>query len=694
MKYTILIFTIMLFLGGISKISYAQCPIGQVEVSFQIITDDYAMEGYWELVPVGNVCGVGTITSGGNTVQLNCTSGGTPITSSIGNGYNDNTTVNVPFTCLTQGGQYDIKYIDDYGDGGFIFRVKVNGYIIKQFTGSGSTHTFTFTANEPPNFDIASSKYDNTTLLQKNYVINGTPLNLKLKAFNWGKQTISSMKFNYQVNAGSIVNNTITGLSLLNYSDTILTSTMPFSSTTNGNYTIKMWYSDFNGSNVDSIHSNDTTTKFVTVGNDIPNIISSYIGYFVKDTTIVNSANQVSTPTDIDFHPNLSRNEMWVLNRNTEAIGGTSVIVSNTGTATQTSVYKEDGNNWHFMSLPTAMAFGENENFGTSPGVFDANHNGGTPFTGPSLWTSDLAIYGGPASGNGDHLDMLHESPYSQGIAWDNENVYWVFDGYNNDIVRYDFAQDHEPGQDYHGDAIIRRYADFAVAKDPNDMIPSHVVLDKEKKWLYIVDHGNKRVMRINIQTGIVGGIPIWGPHETTHEYSMVTGYTYETVVSAGLDKPCGIDVIDKRMIVTDYATNQVIFYDITTMPAVELYRVTVPNTNGIMGIKIGPDGKLYMTDYGNNRVIKIEPTTPNALNEIEENSTITVTPNPSSDIVNIQHSTNVSINKIILSDINGRILNTYLSVDKINITNLAAGQYMLTVQTSNRTKIFKILKK
>jgi len=97
---------------------------------------------------------------------------------------------------------------------------------------------------------------------------------------------------------------------------------------------------------------------------------------------------------------------------------------------------------------------------------------------------------------------MLHVSPDSQGIAAEKDNVFWVFDGYTNDLVRYDFADDHGPGNSYHGDAIVRRYSDDAVAKDPNNEIVSHLILDDNSQWLYVVDHGNQRVIRVDITTG------------------------------------------------------------------------------------------------------------------------------------------------------------------------------------------------
>ena len=108
MKKLLLLSFALIFTVVISK---AQCPIGQVPVTLEISTDNYGEEGYWELVPAGNACGIGTIISGGNTAQLNCNSAGTPATSTTGNGYANNSIISVPYTCLTSGASYSIKYI-------------------------------------------------------------------------------------------------------------------------------------------------------------------------------------------------------------------------------------------------------------------------------------------------------------------------------------------------------------------------------------------------------------------------------------------------------------------------------------------------------------------------------------------------------------------------------------------------------
>ena len=95
-----------------------------------------------------------------------------------------------------------------------------------------------------------------------------------------------------------------------------------------------------------------------------------------------------------------------------------------------------------------------------------------------------------------------------QGIAHEAASVYWVTDGFNGDVTRNDFQDDHGPGNDDHTDAIIRRYTGFSITKDPNDHIVSHLVLDKATNWLYVVDHGADRVMRLDITTGTPAARP------------------------------------------------------------------------------------------------------------------------------------------------------------------------------------------
>jgi hypothetical protein len=72
-----------------------------------------------------------------------------------------------------------------------------------------------------------------------------------------------------------------------------------------------------------------------------------------------------------------------------------------------------------------------------------------------------------------------------------------------------------------------------------------------------------------------------------------ITGYTWETVVDSGLQDPAGIDVIDNRMVVSDYSTGNILIYDISILPAVLLGQISTGNA-GVQGIKIGYDGKIW----------------------------------------------------------------------------------------------------
>ena len=74
--------------------------------------------------------------------------------------------------------------------------------------------------------------------------------------------------------------------------------------------------------------------------------------------------------------------------------------------------------------------------------VQDANGNPNGFFSGATLWEADTSIYArinqeGPELGS--HWDMLHQSPFSIGIAAEADNIYWLFDGFHNTIVKYDF---------------------------------------------------------------------------------------------------------------------------------------------------------------------------------------------------------------------------------------------------------------
>ncbi|MEO8590713.1 MAG: T9SS type A sorting domain-containing protein [Flavobacteriales bacterium] len=338
-------------------------------------------------------------------------------------------------------------------------------------------------------------------------------------------------------------------------------------------------------------------------------IIDRYLTDPLTYTTIVTSTDQVSQPRDLDFKP--MSNELWVMNKGT-GNGGSMVIVHNAGLPGQTDVYKKDTHSSHFMIQASAMAFSENGEWAAVSEVQNTASPTST-FMGPALWSADPNIFATVFQNNwvsgyplGSHLDMLHQSPFAMGIASDSAKVYWVMDGHFGNICRYDFVQDHGSGYDDHSAGKIWRYIDVPVTRVPN--IPSHMVLDRDNGWLYFIDGGSKQIKRLNVHTGTeTGNLTVPGTsNEPLASYKKVEGATVE-IVDTWTTQPCGIDYVQGRLIVSDHTNGDIRIYDVTGTPA--LLGTVATGMTGIMGVKVGPDGRIWYAHYTGNKVVRIDPT-------------------------------------------------------------------------------------
>lgn len=314
-------------------------------------------------------------------------------------------------------------------------------------------------------------------------------------------------------------------------------------------------------------------------------------------TVIGTAADGLSTPRDLAFHPDRP-GELWTVNRSTDA----TVIYFDAGGPSQTSEDRRDVARSHFMDGVSSIAFGAANTFGTC----QESTNGGNDFMGPVLWSADLAIYAQPPLPEwgelGTHLDMLHQSPNCMGIAWDELNRYWVFDGENGHLVYYDFQVDHGPGHDDHSDGIVRRYTGVELTRMPT--VTSDMVLDPATGLLYIVDGGTDRILWMDTNTGEEAKA-LGATNEPLEEYTEWTGAEYGTFARE-LSVPSGLALDGNRLFLSENGTNSITVFDLAD-GGKPLGRLTTP-AQSIMGLTVGSDGKLWYVDAGADELVRLDP--------------------------------------------------------------------------------------
>ena len=330
------------------------------------------------------------------------------------------------------------------------------------------------------------------------------------------------------------------------------------------------------------------------------NIIDSYLIQANNTTTMRgDSSDGLHRPRDLDFHSSPEReNELWVINEVSAMFDGTSggstVTYYNAGTENQWADYRKDSFSGHFMHTASAIAFSENGTFANALDVQDANNNSGGYFSGCTLWDSDTSIYArvyqnGPLLGS--HWDMIHQSPYSIGIAGEIDNIYWLFDGYHSTIVKYDFQQPHEHGGDDHSDGLVYRHDDVQVMREPG--LSSHIDIDENTGWLYICDTGNQRLLRMNINSGeFAENLDTYG--EYLEVYARIEGTEWEEIPSSDLIFPTGLDIHNGRLLVSDFATGDIIIFDIDDEQPIELGKFETGLAEEVMGIKVSHDDSIW----------------------------------------------------------------------------------------------------
>jgi hypothetical protein len=324
-----------------------------------------------------------------------------------------------------------------------------------------------------------------------------------------------------------------------------------------------------------------------------------------ESTVRADAGDDLAVPRDLELAPDTGL--LWVADAGFSGV----VILTDPGTAQQTSEKRVDHYARHFMDTVSAIAFGTGDTFASCQESRDDWNDAPQPeddFMGPTLWDADLDVFAVVGQTDdwqtqeGSHLDMLHFSPLCMGIAHDHDNAYWAFDGLRSRIVYYDFHQDHGPGGSDHSDGEVVVYDDVTVTRVAG--IPGHMVKDPESDVLYIADTGTGRILRVDTASGTREPAPRsernW---DGIGILDAVTGATVD-VLTDGLDEPSGLLLSNGRLFVGEHGTGNIRVFDLDGQE-IAAYAT---GASGLMGLAEGPGGALWYVDADAAEVVSIDP--------------------------------------------------------------------------------------
>lgn len=305
---------------------------------------------------------------------------------------------------------------------------------------------------------------------------------------------------------------------------------------------------------------------------------------------------RLDDPRDVAFHPDAEW-QLWVANAGNDSV----TLVDGLDGGSVDADKRSGANARHFLANPTALAFGPDGTLATAHDEDETTQQGTpTDFMGPTLWPSDVADFDG---GHGSHLDMLHNSPNSVGIAAAGDSEYWVYDGYHGSLTLYRFHADHGMGGSDHSDGELLRYLDGELGYEED--VASHIALDAETGLLYAADTANNRIIVLDTSTGVEG--KRISPNYDGGSQNKMDDADWWVLIDgadAGLELPSGLELHDGLLWVSDFGTSRIAAFDLDG-EMVDWLDTGVAEAS-LMGMAFAPDGSLFIANASDGQVLRL----------------------------------------------------------------------------------------
>jgi hypothetical protein len=165
------------------------------------------------------------------------------------------------------------------------------------------------------------------------------------------------------------------------------------------------------------------------------------------------------------------------------------------------------------------------------------------------------------------------------------------------------------------------------------------------------------------------------------------TTYTadWEEYITDGIIRPCGIEMNGTKLLVGDYATGAIHIFETAGGSPVELGQIQT-GTDGLAGIKVGPDGKIWYVNYLDNQLVRVEDTVV-GINEVAMIG-IVLYPNPASGTITLSLTPGNTGNKLLQIYDSRGVLSLSAQFNsarhQVDISGLSNGLYSVVVMDEN----------